>query len=168
MTPVRAVAVPEATEAEMNDVGQKRGLEPSAGPEGEGGGDITRRFIEALSDDTAELLDKIAEENDVPNCDIIDAHIEPEDARNPSGQNLDPEAVIAAKRCEIKNLLDFEAFERVREQLGGSTPAARTLTQTTRESRRFAAGGCCRILRRTSRNTNLRQLRRRRATGSST
>jgi hypothetical protein len=42
MTPVRAVAVPEATEAEMNDVGQKRGLEPSAGPEGEEGGDITR------------------------------------------------------------------------------------------------------------------------------
>ena len=69
-----------------------------------------------MSNDTAELLDRIAEENDVPNYDIIDAHIEPEDVRIPSGQDLDKEAVIAARRCEIKNLLDFEAFEWVREE----------------------------------------------------
>ena len=151
----------------MNDGGKKRGLEPNAGPEGEEGGDITRRFIEALSDDTAELLDKIAEENDVPNCDMIDAHIEPEDVRIPSGQDLDKEAVIAARRCEMRPSSGY-AKRTLTHLVGGSTPAGRTLPRTTRGSRRCAAGGCCRRLRRTSRTTTLRQLRRRRATGSST
>ncbi len=61
-------------------------------------------------------MDRIAEENDVPNYDIIDAHIEPEDVRIPSGHDLDKEAAIAAMRCEIKNLLDFEDFEWVCEE----------------------------------------------------
>ena len=94
----------------MTEVGVKRGLEPGAGPEGDEAEDITRRYIEALPDVTAELLDQIAEDNDVPHYAVIDEHIEPQDVRIPSGQDLDKDAVIAARRCEIKNLLDFEAF----------------------------------------------------------
>ena len=52
-SPARAIAAPVATDAEMQEVGQKRGHEPSAGPEDNDGGDITRSFVEALSVDTA-------------------------------------------------------------------------------------------------------------------
>ncbi len=55
-----------------------------------------------MSVDTAECLEKIAEENEVPSYDIVDAHIEPDGVKIPSGQDLDREAVIAARRCEIK------------------------------------------------------------------
>ena len=43
-------------------------------------------------------MDQIAEDNDVPHYAVIDEHIEPQDVRIPSGQDLDKDAVIAARR----------------------------------------------------------------------
>ncbi len=40
---------------------------------------------------------------DIPDYNIIYAHIEPNDIKVPSGQDLDPEAVIAARRREVQN-----------------------------------------------------------------
>ena len=48
--------------------------------------------------------------------DLVDAHVEPETVRIPSGQNLNPEAVIEARRVDIKNLMDFGAFEWTKEE----------------------------------------------------
>ena len=82
-TPARPAAVPEAMAAETAEAGVKRTHEPGS-PGGEDG-DLTRRYVEALSADTAELLEQFAEDNDVPSYDMVDAHVEPETLRIPSG-----------------------------------------------------------------------------------
>ena len=79
------MSVPEATAAEMTDqepgpAAQKRGLEevgasPAAGSAHLEGGDMTRRYVEALSVDALECLAKIANEMDEPDYNIVDGHI---------------------------------------------------------------------------------------------
>ncbi len=56
----------------------------------------------------------VAKDTDEPDYNIVDAPIEPDELKIPSGKDLDPEAVIAARRRDIQNLIDFEAFEWVR------------------------------------------------------
>ena len=77
---------------------------------------MTRRYVEALSVDALERLAKIANEIDEPDYNTVDAHIEPDEVKIPSGKDLDVLAVIAARRREIQNLIDFEAFEVVKNE----------------------------------------------------
>ena len=77
---------------------------------------MTRRYVEPLSVDALECLAKIAKEMDEPDYNIVDAHIEPDQVKIPSGKGLDPLAVIAARRREIQNLIDFEAFVWVKNE----------------------------------------------------
>ena len=77
---------------------------------------MTRRFVEALSVDAKQCLTTIANDTDEPDYNIVDAHIEPSDLKIPIGKDLDPVAVIAARRREIQNLIDFKAFAWVRNE----------------------------------------------------
>ena len=77
---------------------------------------MTRRFVEALSVDVKQCLTTIVNDSEEPDYNIVDAHIEPDDVKIPSGKDLDPVAMIAISRREIQNLIDFEAFEWVRSE----------------------------------------------------
>ena len=87
---------------------------------------MTRRYVEALSVDALECVAKVANEMDEPDCNIDDAHIKPDEVKIPSGKDLDPVAVIAARRREIQNLIDFEAFEWVTNE--DSNPAGKWIS----------------------------------------
>ena len=69
-----------------------------------------------MSVNAMQCLTTFANDMDEPDYTIVDAHIEPDDVKIPSGTDLDPVAVIAARRREIQNLIDFEAFEWVRNE----------------------------------------------------
>ncbi len=77
---------------------------------------MTRRYVEDLTVDAKQCLETVAKDTDDPDYNIVDAHIAPEELKIPRGKDLDPEAVIAARRREIQNLIDFEAFEWVRNE----------------------------------------------------
>ena len=127
---------------------------------------MTRRHVDALSVDALECVLKVANETDEPDYNIVDAHIEPDEVKIPSGKDLDPEAVIAARRREMQNLIDFEAFEWVKTRTltpraSGSVHVGRTWRRTIPGNRRCEADGCCRKLRHISPTTSLRPRRRR-------
>ena len=68
------------TDQEPGPAAQKRGLEEGGASQAAGsadleGGDITKRYVEALSVDALECLAKIANEMDEPDCNIVDAHM---------------------------------------------------------------------------------------------
>ena len=96
---VKPVPVPNATATEMTDqepgpAAQKRGLEEIGASQAAGsadleGGDMTRRHVEVLSVDALERVAKIANEMHEPDYNIVDAHIEPDDVKIPSGKDLD-------------------------------------------------------------------------------
>ncbi len=77
---------------------------------------MTRRIVEALSVDAKVCLTTVAKDTDEPDYNIVDAHIEPDDVKMPSGKDLNPEDVIAARRREVQSLNNFEAFEWVRDE----------------------------------------------------
>ncbi len=65
---------------------------------------MTRRFVEAFSVDAKQCLTMVAKDMDEPDYNIVDAHIEPDDVKIPSGKDLIPEDVIAARRHERSEL----------------------------------------------------------------
>ncbi len=129
---------------------------------------MTRRFVEALSVDAKQCLTLVRKDTDEPDYNIVDAHIEPDDVKIPSGKDLDPVAVIAARRHEIQNLIDFEAFEWVRNEdidPSGKWISSRWEDLAKSDPRKppvrsrwvLQADGCCKKLRLTSPTTSSRR-----------
>ncbi len=69
-----------------------------------------------MAADALECVTKIANEIDEPDYNRVESHIEPDEMKIPSGKDLDSVAVIAARRREFHNLIDFEAFEWVKNE----------------------------------------------------
>ncbi len=53
---------------------------------------------------------------ELPNYNIVDWRIEPSEVKMPRGQDLSPEAVIAARMHEVQDLINLKAFEWVRKE----------------------------------------------------
>ncbi len=76
-----------------------------------------------MSDDARHCWTTAIKNLEEPDYNIADANIEPGKVKIPSGKDLDPEAVVTERRRDEQNLIDFEAFEWVRD--GDVDPAGK-------------------------------------------